>query len=121
MRKKTFILCLVILMFIGGCFSLKIFHRNPVVREEADVNSCAYFTGEIVEKVEEFFYVIPMEDWQWEEASRIKIPVQQIKEFDRNDWKVGDTIRVAFNSSSMEWLDDEVNIGIVFATYEGES
>ena len=123
-RAKTnfFSVLLLALLLIGGALVLK--HgsapypkedKMPV--EERDINTCDYFNGKIQQVTEEYLYVEPIEDWEWQTVSRVKLPLNSVNNFDPSEWKAGDIIRVPYNSTSMEWSEDEVFIGTIFYIY----
>ncbi len=117
-KMKKNIWWLAVMTFVGGLlglFFLKSCDSVPAEEENVDVNiSCDYFNGIVMEVTGEYLSVDPTADWEWQEVSRVMIPLKSWKEFDSSEWKSGDMIRVAYNSSTMEWGDDEVSIGIVF-------
>lgn len=59
----------------------------------------------------------PIEDWKWQTVSRVKLSLNSVNNFAPSEWKAGDIIRVPYNSTSMEWSEDEVFIGTIFYIY----
>ena len=118
LRKiKELIWWLAVLLLVGSLLFLRFDSRSFEAKDKAAVNGCDYFNGKVLEVTTEYLYVETAEDWEWRKVSRVKIPLKSVHEFDASDWKNGDCIRVAFNSTSMEWEDDEVFIRFVFAIY----
>ncbi len=114
---KNIIWWFAVLLLVGSLLVLKFYSRSSTVEDGAAVNTCDYFNGKVLEVTAEYLYVEPTEDWEWHEVSRVKIPLKSVQESDLSEWKIGDIIRVAYNSSAMEWGDDEVSISIVFSIF----
>ena len=114
---KNIIWMFAVLLLVGSLLVFKFYSGTSMVEDDVPVNGCDYFNGKVLEVTAEYLYVEPTEDWEWREVSRVKLPLKSVQEYDPSEWKIGDMIRVAYNSSAMEWGDADVSISIVFAIY----
>lgn len=115
---KDIIFWFILFLFVGSLFLLKSYGDYSSVEDnESYAATCDYFNGKVLEVTDEYLYVEPIDDWEWSKASKVKIPLKNVNKYNSSEWKTDDMIRVAFNSSSMEWEENEVFISIVFQIY----
>lgn len=117
-KIKDVILIFFVLLFIIILILLKFSNRQNFSKKEPDYNnSTAYFNGEVVEITNNSFYLRPTSEWAHVDVSRVKIPITKLFEEDSSTICLGDKIRVACNSNTVDISGDEASIRIVFLLF----
>ena len=139
MRKMLYLGLAFLMISLAVILGLLLYPANQGTEEttQEQRNGCDYFNGEITEITSDCILVQPTDEWQWKNVACVKIPKMQLRMDDRGEeyateiqtpvfesdvstLKIGDRIRVAFNSQTFEWEDDEVLIKVVFMIYMNE-
>ncbi len=123
LMEGIIVVALIIFFSVGIIYLYLISNFTPLLnnddKQEVEPNgNIDYFNGEILEITEEYLYVKPIEDWEWEEVAKVRLPLNGWKEFDSSQFQCGDIVRVPFNSSYMEWGEDEVFLSVIFQIYD---
>lgn len=131
--KKIGVICLcgcgVLLLVV--LFVLPRFSKPASETKEETTGGCDYCNGEVLEIGEDYLIMKPTDQWQWGDAQRVRIPAttrQGDAPYEKSvdtplydgkfsELKVGDQIRVAFNSQTLERSGEEVLIRVVFALF----
>ena len=113
--KTPFIIILCIAL-VALIILLRLSAGNKPAEKEEVRAYCDYFNGEVMEITDTYFVLKPIAEWTWKETSRVRTPKTDIAQ-KTIDLKIGDLVRVAFNSKAMEWKEDEVLIPVAFAFY----
>ncbi len=124
-KVKKILYAAAVLFLVGGMALLWYWGQNlpeeKVEDRPLNGSTTAYFNGIVLEVTEEYLYLEPIAEWEWEKVAKVKIPSKgDFKEFDfdTSRFQVGDMLRVAFNDSYMTYEEDEVVLGIVFGIFD---
>ncbi len=121
-KIKKILYVAAVLFLVGGMVLLWCWSQNlPEEKEEEKPPNgiTPYFNGIVLEVTEEYLYLEPTAEWEWEKAAKVKIPSKgDFKQFDISRFQVGDMVRVAFNDSYMTYEKDEVVLSIVFGIFD---
>jgi hypothetical protein len=116
-KVKTIGLVILAIVFIAMLVLVKKCGKQETPEAETDSNSCAYFNGEVTEVTNNSIYLRPISEWDHEEVVKVKIPKTRLYEEDSANINPGDKIRVAYNDNTVDIIEDEASIRIVFLLF----